>query len=226
MIEVLNVIKKYDSNIVLNINDLMINDHDFIALIGPNGAGKTTLLEIIGDLIEYEGEIISCIKDYEMTMVFQNPHLISKDVYYNLAYPLMIRKIDKKLIDKEVNDISEKFKIKNLLNKKYDALSAGERQKVALARALIFKPKLLLLDEPTANLDPEIIKEIESILKEVSKSMIIILVTHSLALAKRLANRVIFMSKGHIIEDDTNDNIFNHPKTAELKNFIECEALK
>lgn len=226
MIEVLNVIKKYDSNIVLNINDLMINDHDFIALIGPNGAGKTTLLEIIGGLIEYEGEIISCIKDYEVTMVFQNPHLISKDVYYNLVYPLMIRKIDKKLIDKEVNDISEKFKIKNLLNKKYDALSAGERQKVALARALIFKPKLLLLDEPTANLDPEIIKEIESILKEASKSMIIILVTHSLALAKRLANRVIFMSKGHIIEDDTNDNIFNHPKTAELKNFIECEALK
>ncbi|MDY4787931.1 MAG: ABC transporter ATP-binding protein [Bacilli bacterium] len=224
-----NVCKKYDNVDVLKINELAFKENKINAIIGPNGAGKSTLINIIGNLISKdEGTILfddsEVFPNGEVTVVFQSPHLIDTTVKKNLLYPLKIRKYDKKECEKRVNDLSEQLNIQSLLNKKAHQLSLGEKQKVALARALIFNPKVLLLDEPSASIDPFSNIEIESILKEINNTTII-LISHNLAQVKRIADYVILLNHGEVIESNDKDKFFNQPEKELTKKFIEGEFI-
>ena len=130
----------------------------------------------------------------------------------------------KKECEKRVNDLSKQLNIQSLLNKKAHQLSLGEKQKVVLARALIFNPKVLLLDEPSASIDPFSNIEIESILKEINNTTII-LISHNLAQVKRIADYVILLNHGEVIESNDKDKFFNQPEKELTKKFIEGEFI-
>lgn len=199
--------KTYGDKTVLNIEELIVEEGKITGITGPNGSGKSTLMNIISGLdkeheggIYYNGAPLNRNIALNMTYVFQKPYLFRRSVYDNIAYPLKLRKESK---DKEVSQVSEITKrlgIEDLIDKKGHLLSGGESQKVALARALVFKPKLLLLDEPTSNIDPEYIKVMErEILRfhKETKSTIII-VTHNLDQSQRLCDNNIYIQDGKV----------------------------
>jgi len=202
-----DVRKFYSNKLVLNIDKLRFPKGKITGIIGPNGSGKTTLLNIIGGLDkEYTGQVIYDGKALtqgiykNMTLVTQKPYLFRRKVYENIEYPLKIRKIDKSERRKKVQDIIRRFEIEKLKDEKAHLLSGGESQKVSLARALVFEPKLLLLDEPTSNIDPESIKIMErEILRfnEETKGTVLI-VTHNIEQSKRLCDDVIYLEEGKV----------------------------
>ncbi|MCF6460353.1 ABC transporter ATP-binding protein [Clostridium sp. Cult3] len=202
-----NIKKYYSDKLVLNIDELQFEKGKITGIIGPNGSGKSTLLNIIGGLDrEYLGEVKYGEKGLsqgiykEMTLVTQKPYLFRRKVYENIEYPLRIRKVQKDEMRRRVQDIIERFEIEDLKDKKAHLLSGGESQKVSLARALVFEPKLLLLDEPTSNIDPESIKIMErEILRfnEESKGTVLI-VTHNIDQSKRLCDNVIYLEEGKV----------------------------
>ncbi len=207
-IEAYNIRKKYQENLVLNINYISFKEGLITGITGPNGSGKTTLLHILGGLDpNFEGRVLydgrelnkEILKD--LTLVFQKPYLFKRSVFDNIAYPMVLRKENPKTIKEGVKEISEILEINDLLDKKGHQLSGGEGQKVALARAMIFKPKVLLLDEATSSLDPEAVKTIEeSIIKYNEKtSATIIVITHDMEQSKRLCNEVVSLELGRVV---------------------------
>ena len=199
--------KFYSNKLVLNIDKLRFPKGKITGIIGPNGSGKTTLLNIIGGLDrEYTGQVIYDGKALtqgiyrNMTLVTQKPYLFRRKVYENIEYPLKIRKVNKQERIKKVQDIIKRFEIEELQDKKAHLLSGGESQKVSLARALVFEPKLLLLDEPTSNIDPESIKIMEREIlgfNEETKGTVLI-VTHNIEQSKRLCDDVIYLEEGKV----------------------------
>lgn len=192
--------KSYYKKLVLNIEDLTLEDGKITGITGGNGVGKTTLLNIISGLdSDYTGEIrygnISINKDIktEISLVFQTPYLFKRSVYDNIEYPLIIRGVEKVKRNKLILDIIKRLEIEDLKDKLAHKLSGGESQKVALARSLIFNPKLLLLDEPTSNIDADSIKTMErEILKFHAQTKgTIIIVTHNIEQSKRLAENFV-----------------------------------
>lgn len=202
-----NLIKKYGDKTILDIDELVIEEGKITAIVGPNGSGKSTLLNIISGIDkEYSGEVKYNEKFLnkeiinDMTYVFQKPYLFRRRVYDNIAYPLRLRNIGKDTQRRLVEDIIKDLEINDLKFKKAHLLSGGESQKVALARALVFKPKLILLDEPTSNIDPDSIKIMErQILKfnEDTKATVII-VTHNIEQSERLCNNIIYLQNGKV----------------------------
>ena len=142
------------------------------------------------------------VPEKDLTLVFQEPYLIASTVKKNIAYPMKLRKFSKEAIEARIRELAEELNLEALLNKKANQLSLGEVQKVALARALSFKPELLLLDEPCASIDPYTTSEIEKILRKMNHSggTTMIMVTHNLAQARRLADEVILLKKGKLVE--------------------------
>ncbi|RKD31644.1 phosphate ABC transporter ATP-binding protein [Thermohalobacter berrensis] len=206
-IKIKNLKKYYNDKLVLKIEELHIEKRKITGIIGPNGAGKTTLLRIISGLdedfsgrITYDNSTLNNNIYDNMTLVFQKPYLFRRSVYDNIAYPLKIRKKNKAEIDKRVSEMLNRLQIYNLKNEKAHLLSGGESQKVALARALIFKPKLVMLDEPTSNIDPESIKTIEKEIKNYNSNekATIIIITHNLEQAKRLCDNTIYLENGRV----------------------------
>lgn len=197
--------KIYGTRQVLSIPRLTVSSGLITAVAGANGAGKTTLLNLLAGLERKDGgEILYDGREEppfsEMTMVFQEPYLISGTVRKNIAWPMKIRKISRVQIKERVEELAEELGLLPLLERRTDRLSAGEKQKTALARALSFWPRLLLLDEPSANLDRETTAEIERILLKMKRERgtTIIIVTHDLEQAGRLADNVIFLDMGQI----------------------------
>ncbi len=205
MININNLKKSFDNRLVVNINKLSIPKNQIFALLGGNGSGKTTLLKMIANLESLDdGEINLSIESKEMVYLFQKPHLFNTSVYNNISYPLKFRKVEKNEIKRRVDEILKEFNLYNLKDQNALKLSGGEAQKVNLARALVFNPKLILLDEPTASVDPEYTKVIEDILlnrlDKYKTSML--LVTHNIEQAKRLCRNVAVMSEGKIVQVD------------------------
>lgn len=210
-IVVSDVKKYYGENLVLNIDKLNIKSTKITGITGPNGCGKSTLLNIIagfddnylGD-VTYEGKKIDKKLYSEMTIITQKPYLFKRTVFENISYPLKIRKVSKIEIKKKVEDILKKLEISYLRDKRADKLSGGESQKVSLARGLVFKPKLMLLDEPTSNIDPESIKVMEKQILEYNKKEngTVIIVTHNLEQSKRLCDEVYYLEKGQVINKE------------------------
>lgn len=199
--------KAYSGKLVLNINKLEIEEGKITGIIGPNGSGKSTLLNIIAGLDgEFSGEIKYNDKTLnreifkKMTLVMQKPYLFKRKVFENIEYPLKVRNIKKEDRKKETLDILKSLEIEELKDKKAHLLSGGESQKVSLARALIINPELLLLDEPTSNIDPESIKIMEREIirfNEETKSTVLI-VTHNMAQSERICHKVLYLDKGKV----------------------------
>lgn len=202
-----NLKKVYGDKTVVDIDELEVEEGIITGITGPNGSGKSTLMNIIGGLekeytgsIYYNGSQLNRDVALNMTYVFQKPYLFKRRVYDNIAYPLKLRKVSKDEEISKVNEIICKLEIEDLINKKGHLLSGGESQKVALARALVFKPKLLLLDEPTSNIDPESIKIMEREILRFHKQTeaTIIIVTHNLDQAQRICDNILYIQDGKV----------------------------
>lgn len=202
--------KNYGDRQVLDLEELEIEAGKITGITGPNGCGKTTLLNIIAGLdkdfsgqVLYKGEKLNKEIMKKMTTVFQKPYLLKRTVYENIEYPLKLRGIKKDKSRARIYKLMKDLEIEDLKDKRADRLSGGESQKVALARALVFKPELLLLDEPTSNIDPDYITTMEKVIKQYnleSKSTII-LVTHNIEQSERLCHNIISMRRGKVVED-------------------------
>lgn len=202
-----NIKRYYFHKLVLDIENLTIESGKVTGIIGPNGSGKSTLLRVIAGLdkefsgeIKYNNEILDKEIYQDMTLVSQKPYLFRRTVYENLEYPLNIRGANKKEKREKIDRIIERFQIQDLRNKKAHLLSGGESQKVNLARALIFRPSLLILDEPTSNIDPESMKIMEKEIIRFNKetSGTVLIVTHNMEQARRLCDNIIELEEGKV----------------------------
>ncbi len=222
--------KSYEGRKVLDIEKGIIKSGSRTAIIGPNGAGKSTLLKILSGLEQADVGIISYDGNPEFpqmsaTMVFQKPYLISTTVEKNIAYPMKLRGFSDDEIEKRITELTEELGLASFRKQKTWKLSGGETQKVALARALSFKPELLLLDEPTANVDPYTTAEIEKMLIKASEYATIVIITHSLAQAKRLCDEAMMLHEGKIIEYGSCIKMLTEPESLETRKFVGGELL-
>lgn len=205
-ITIRNLQKSYGPQRVLDIEEL-----DFApgitGLLGANGSGKSTLIRIIAGLdpdyqgsVLYDGQPLSPAVTGRMTLLFQKPYLLRRSVFDNIAYPLKIREVPKEECDRRVYEVLALLDIENLSHKKGRQLSGGEGQKVALARALVFKPKILLLDEPLSGVDSESMLLMERIISDYAREeqATVIIITHSISQAKRLCQKQIFLRRGQV----------------------------
>jgi molybdopterin-binding protein len=219
--ELKNVTKAYGNKVALDGVNLQINEGEILALLGPNGSGKTTLLKILAFLEEpTSGEVYFCgrkVTDQNMaqtraesTMVFQKTVLFDTTVYDNVAYGLKIRKIPKNEIAERVGKALTLVGLEGSEKRHAKKLSGGEQQRVALARAITLNTKLLLLDEPTAYLDPKNASIIEEIIASVNRELktTIVMATHNMFQAKNLPHRIALISDGKISEVGTPAEIF------------------
>jgi len=219
--ELKNVTKVFGNKTVLNDINLQIHEGEILALLGPNGSGKTTLLKILAFIenptsgeVKFQGETVN-FKNTEKTrmqstLVFQRTILFNTSVYNNIAYGLKMRKISKNVRDEEVKNALKLVKLEGFGKRPARKLSGGEQQRVAIARALVLKTALLLLDEPTANLDPKNAAMLEEVIATVNHEMktTIVMATHNMFQAKTLPHRIALMSDGRITEVGTPIEIF------------------
>ena len=195
MIEIRNLVKSFGKRRILDIEKLVIDTLGITAVRGENGLGKTTLFSLISGLEkDFEGEILKKgIDEMDITFVQQNFYLLKRTVYENIAYPLKIRKWNDENIKKRVDFLLSEFRIEHLSEKNASRLSSGESQKVAIARALSFRPKLILLDEPTSNLDKESTFLAEGVLSKYTQEEKagVIMISHDNEQIKRMADQTI-----------------------------------
>ena len=232
-LECLQVNKSFYNNpgVLKNIS-FMIQDGEFVSIVGPSGCGKSTLLRIIagltkndtGDLI-LDGKDLANVKAGErnISMVFQNYALFpSMNIYDNIAFTLKNRKVSKSEIKKEVNYIAKKLEIEQLLDRLPKGLSGGEAQRVSIARAIISKPSLLLMDEPLANLDTINKNNIKALIKNIQKEnkLTTIYVTHDPIEAMTLSDRIMILKNGEIQQFDTPINCYKNPSNVFVGEFI------
>lgn len=232
--------KEYGGRTVLDIKELYIYREQITAVIGPSGSGKSTLLQILNYIeMPTKGNIVfdgitfpaqGSLKietRRQMAMVFQKPVVFNSTVYENIAYSLKLRKMPKDIIKERIEEISEIIGLKDKLKQNAKTLSGGEAQRVAVARAIILRPKVLLLDEPTANLDPANITIIENLIRHANHNYktTIIIVTHNMGQAKRLANQVIFLLNGNVLEYGDAKKIFAEPENSQTRAFVNGEMI-
>ncbi len=235
LLELDKVVKKYDQE-ALRIKRLIFNKGFVYGIVGPSGAGKTTLLRMINMLtppdegtILYNGQPAPdkgparLMLQRNMAMVFQKTLLFRDSVYNNVAYGLKARGYNLDETKNCVDSLLDQVGLKELANRRADTLSGGEAQRVAIARAVVFDPELLLLDEPTANLDPANIEVIEDMILKMNReqNITVIMVTHNIFQARRIANKVVFVNEGKIIETGDTEQIFSKPHKLQTKAFIE-----
>ena len=235
-----NIVKRYGSRKVLDIDQLDLQEGRIYTIMGPNGSGKSTLLRIMSLLLvndEGELEVLSEKVNWEkeqllylrrqMSMVTQTAFMFQGSVDYNVAYGLKARKMRSRLIRERVNEMLEMVGMSAYREADARTLSGGERQKVALARAMAVNPGVLFLDEPTSNIDMASAAEIEKHIRTINQEQgtSIILVTHNLFQARRLADEVIFIHEGRIIERGSAGSIFDDPKDKRTLAFLHGEAV-
>ncbi|MCQ2452741.1 MAG: ABC transporter ATP-binding protein [Oscillospiraceae bacterium] len=232
IIELKNITKVFDGEVVLDNISLDIYDNEFLTLLGPSGCGKTTTLRIIGGFITpdegdvvFLGDRINELPPYKRNVntVFQRyalfPHL---NVYENIAFPLRRRGEDKKVIDEKVQEMLSLTALHGFEKRSVTSLSGGQQQRVAIARALISKPKVLLLDEPLAALDLKLRKDMQRELKAIQKAtgITFVFVTHDQEEALSMSDTVVVMSEGRIQQIGTPTDIYNEPTNAFVADFI------
>lgn len=234
--ELMGVRKEYDGMPVIKGLNMRVREGRVLSIIGPNGAGKTTLLRMMALLekptegeIYYRGEKIAnsninAVRK-KVTMVFQMPVNFNKTVYKNVLYGLELRKIPESEIKLRVMRALDLVDMKKFAGRRVKKLSGGEQQRLAIARALVLEPELLLLDEPTANLDPKNTLLIESIIRKIKKDTTVVLATNNPFQADRLSDRVVCLLNGRLIGDGTPREIIDQPRDARIEKFIRGELI-
>lgn len=231
-IELKNISKEYGDVTVLDNLNLYIRENEFLTLLGPSGCGKTTTLRIIGGFenptegnVLFEGKEVTDTPPYErqINTVFQKyalfPHL---NVYENIAFGLKIKKLPKNEIDLKVKEMLRLVNLQGFENRGIDSLSGGQQQRIAIARALVNEPKVLLLDEPLGALDLKLRKDMQIELKNMQQRIGItfIYVTHDQEEALTMSDTIVVMNQGYIQQIGTPEDIYNEPQNAFVADFI------
>lgn len=237
MIKVEKLSKSFGKHEVLKNISTTIAEGEVVAVIGPSGSGKSTFLRCLNLLEKPNGGTIT-IKDTEITkpktntlkvrenigMVFQHFHLFPhKTVLENIMYaPVNVKKESKQAAQEKAEDLLRKVGLFEKRNDYPNRLSGGQKQRVAISRALAMNPDIMLFDEPTSALDPEMVKEVLQVMKElVETGMTMVIVTHEMGFAKEVADRVLFMDQGMIVEDGNPKEFFMSPKSKRAQDFLE-----
>jgi glutamine transport system ATP-binding protein len=236
IIEVKGLKKSFGSNPVLKGIDLDINGQEVLVVIGPSGSGKSTFLRCL-NLLEQpeEGDILikgqslmdtkTNIQEIrrEVGMVFQRfnlfPHM--KVIDNIMISPIQVRKWPVQKARHKAMELLEKVGLAEKANAYPDSLSGGQAQRVAIARALAMEPEIMLFDEPTSSLDPEMVGEVLAVMKDLAKeNMTMIVVTHEMGFAREVGDRILFMEQGVIVEDATPEELFDRPRQERTKAFL------
>lgn len=240
MIKVTNLRKQFNDLVVLDGIDIEVHRGEVVAIIGPSGSGKSTLLRCLNlletpdqGLIEIGNAVLDAKKftrkdahhlRQQTAMVFQNYNLFkNKTALQNITESLIITK---KMKQSDADQIGRALLEQVGLSHKADSypatLSGGQQQRVAIARALAVNPHAILLDEPTSALDPELVAEVLQVIKSIAeKRTTMLIVTHEMAFARQVADKVIFMADGSIVEQGTPEEIFDHPKNPRTQRFLQ-----
>ena len=227
--------KTYDRP-VLQVDQMTLRQGVVYGIIGPSGSGKSTLLRVInlltlpssgtyhymGRPVQYHGPERLRLQR-QMALVVQNPLLFRDSVWDNVAYGLRVRGHQRTEVDQRVAELLAQLGMTGLARRRADTLSGGEAQRVAIARAVAYEPRLLLLDEPTANLDPGNVEKIEEMISLLGrpKSITIVMVTHNIFQARRLADEVIFIDRGRVVEMGPTEKLFTQPEQEATRMYLE-----
>ena len=224
MIKVQNLNKSFNKNEVLKDINLEINKGEVVAIIGPSGSGKSTLLRCMNLLetpsngkVIFEGKELTH-KNINLSELRQKMGMVFQNV---ILAPKLLKKVDLKKLEIEGKALLKKVGLEEKVNAYPSQLSGGQKQRVAIARALAMHPDVILFDEPTSALDPEVVYEVLKVMKDLAKEgMTMVVVTHEMGFAKDVGDKVIFMADGYVVESETPDQLFNHPKHERTKNFL------
>ncbi len=240
LLEVVNLEQSYASKKALKGVSLTVEKGEIMALIGPTGAGKTTLLRLLDQLekptsgkIFFDGlDVTSSPKlraevRRQVGMIFQKPAVFNTSVFDNVAYPLRIRGHGRKSVAARVRQMLQTFDLSGYEKRNAKTLSGGETQKVAIARALVTEPQLMLLDEPTANLDPVSLKSIEELIHRVNQQYgtTMIMATHDMSQGQRLSTRMSVMMEGELVQTGTSTEIFHRPNDIRVARLVGVENI-
>ncbi|WP_288527815.1 amino acid ABC transporter ATP-binding protein [uncultured Secundilactobacillus sp.] len=235
-IKVDNLVKNYGDNAVLKGINLEVKNNEVVVIIGPSGSGKSTLLRTLNKLEEPTGGSI-VVDGYDIAktdtdinkvrenigMVFQHFNLFNNlTVGENITLaPLELKKEAPKQATEHAHSLLQMVGLESKFDARVQSLSGGQQQRVAIARALAMKPDVMLFDEPTSALDPEMVGDVLAVMKDLAKQgMTMVVVTHEMGFAKEVADRVIFVDDGQILEEGTPDELFSHPKHPRLQDFL------
>lgn len=234
MIEIKGLHKSFGELEVLKGIDQNVEEGEVLCIVGPSGSGKSTMLRCINRLEEptkgeifIDGELVTESNldqmRTKMGMVFQSFNLFPhKSVLENLTLgPVNVKKEDAKAAAEKGLKLLERVGLAEKANEYPRNLSGGQQQRVAIARALAMDPEVILFDEPTSALDPEMVGEVLDVMKDLAKEgMTMVVVTHEMGFAKEVADKVIFMDGGYIVEEGTPDAVLNHPQMDRTKDFL------
>ena len=235
MLEIKDLKKNFGTKKVLKGIDLTVNEGDIIGIIGPSGCGKSTLLRCMNLLekptsgaVIYKGDDLTDNKNLYVTrrkigMVFQQFNLFNNmTVLENIILaPTLLNIMDKESATKEALRLLGKIDLKDKANFYPSELSGGQKQRVAIVRTLIMQPEIILFDEPTSALDPEMIGEVTNLMRKIAEDgMTMVIVSHEMNFIKNFCSRIVFMSDGHLVEEGNSKEIFEHPKSEKLINFL------
>lgn len=236
VLEIKNLVKKFDGHMILDDLNLNVQEGEVVVILGPSGCGKSTLLRCINGLEEIQsgsicvqGKGIPGIKEsagllrQKVGMVFQSydlfPHL---SVLGNIMLsPVKVQKRKKDEVKEEALELLKKVGLADKADSYPRQLSGGQKQRVAIVRALILHPEILLFDEVTAALDPEMVREVLDVILSLAKQgKTMLIVTHEMQFAKAVADRIVFIDEGKIMEEGTAKEFFEHPQTERAKKFL------
>ena len=236
LVELTHVEKHYGDLHVLKDINLTVRKGEVLVIVGPSGSGKSTMCRTInrletidsGDIridgkpLPKEGKELASLRA-EVGMVFQSFNLFAnKTILENVTLaPIKVRHMDKKEAEDLAMDLLGRVGVASQASKMPSQLSGGQQQRVAIARALAMQPKVMLFDEPTSALDPEMVNEVLDVMVELAhEGMTMLCVTHEMGFARKVADKVVFMADGQILEQSTPDDFFEHPKTDRAKDFL------
>ena len=236
LVELTHVEKHYGDLHVLKDINLTVRKGEVLVIVGPSGSGKSTMCRTInrletidsGDIridgkpLPQEGKELASLRA-EVGMVFQSFNLFAnKTILENVTLaPIKVRHMDKKEAEDLAMDLLGRVGVASQASKMPSQLSGGQQQRVAIARALAMQPKVMLFDEPTSALDPEMVNEVLDVMVELAhEGMTMLCVTHEMGFARKVADKVVFMADGQILEQSTPDDFFEHPKIDRAKDFL------
>lgn len=242
MIRITQLNKSFGDLHVLKNIDMTVLESDVVCLIGSSGSGKSTLLRCLNFLekkdngsIIIEGKEVNPNTDNlnkireKVGMVFQNFNLFPhKTVLENIIEaPIMVKGVDKKKAVLKAKQLLNKVDLEDKADVYPSKLSGGQKQRVAIARALAMEPDIMLFDEPTSALDPELVGEVLTTMKDLAEEgMTMVVVTHEMGFAKEVADKIVYMHDGKIVEHGTSEEFFNHPKEERTREFLKATMLK